>query len=606
MALALWLLVAGAGCAGAPHAAAPAWLTDPEVARAWATLYRGGLDEAEATFTAWREGDGARTSEGLLGGLTVAMMRRDEAEMRRLLDQVAEVIEERPEVLIVAANVALSLDSPGPYIGLVEQACALTEGRADVDDTRQICAGLALHRAAPTGAECARGCEQGASVPMGLVGSVPVVMLSVQGQPPAPFIIDTGASTSVVTPAYASRIGLNPLEATDFTVLSSGGAIPTRYALASIAVGEELTLASVPVALLELPIDGVAGILSPQDSLRDFVVTLDFRAMRFGVEPSAGAASPGEGWVEFPMIRRDGNPYLMVQVGDRPERPMLVDTGASHTRLEARLEAMGSPLERSGQTVSLSAGGEVKTWTTSGSVQARSGDLVWTMEQPRIYEPVDIGPARNLGRFGLLGMDMFIGRALRLDVQRRTLGVHRSARLAPWAAGSYRTLRVWGSQLPQPFEVREEVIASEGGVVTLDVLIKRPDAPRYFRIETPDTWSSRGAWMATRPVKALWDLSSGQPVEEEARKAVLLWLPAMIPFETSGAPTVAIEPMTIDGEERICARLEMGAVARLAQGGSTQARARFWECAGSPWRSARMEVVDAATGELLWGFEQVP
>ncbi|MEO1272254.1 MAG: aspartyl protease family protein, partial [Myxococcota bacterium] len=525
-------------------------------------------------------------------------------QMHALLDEV-DNHRDRPGLLLVAANVVLSLDDPSPYIGLVEQACALTERQENIDRTRQICASLALHRAAPGGASCARGCDQPWSLPMGIVSSVPVVMVSLQGQPPAPFIIDTGASTSVVTPAYAAQVGLNPLEQTDFTVLSSGGGIPTRYALASLTLGGGLTLASVPVALVELPINGIAGIISPQDAFQHFVVELDFRGMSLGLTPREEAKPLGQEWVEFPLIRRDGNPYLMVQVGDRPERPMLVDTGASHTRLELRLEQMGSRLERRGQTVSLSAGGEVKTWMTSGSVSARAGNLVWTMDEPRIYQPVHAGPIRNLGRFGLLGMDMFIGRALVLDVHRRTLAVHRTARLEPWSVGSARTLDVRGALVEHPFSVHEEVTAAQAGQVDLDVQITRPNRSSHFRITTADTWASRGAWMATRPVEGLWDLSSGTATPQDPTKAQEFWLPALVPFRTMGAPTVSVETLDLGNATQVCSRLEMEAEVVDAQR-TIPARAAFWECTGTPWRSAQMEVTEAGSGKLLWGFVQRP
>lgn len=124
------------------------------------------------------------------------------------------------------------------------------------------------------------------SVPIESVGSHLLVAARVNDGELARLLIDTGASTTVITPALAARVGLSvPATAVRWPITVAGGgriSIPS-VRLASLSVGdarvEDIDVGVYDLAPHRLGVDGILG----QSFLGHFTVTIDRDARRLGL-----------------------------------------------------------------------------------------------------------------------------------------------------------------------------------------------------------------------------------------------------------------------------------------------------------------------------------
>jgi len=156
--------------------------------------------------------------------------------------------------------------------------------------------------------------------------ALPVVLASIDGGPPRPFVLDTGAATSFL-PAGAQ-------------------APPGSTTLRSLRVGG-LTFRDVPAQRAELPADfPAAGILSPQQAFRGALVELDGRALALrlyrDLDEAGWRAQVGEP-VHAVALRwaEDGTPVVDASVAGRP-LALRLDLGAGACTLpRVELDRLG-------------------------------------------------------------------------------------------------------------------------------------------------------------------------------------------------------------------------------------------------------------------------
>jgi hypothetical protein len=149
----------------------------------------------------------------------------------------------------------------------------------------------------------------------------------VNGAEEACFVVDTGASISVLRPEYAQRLGITALPGTEYSLNSPAGWVETGLAQVHLRLGDA-EVDDVAVALLDLPLPGVVGILSPQSALGDCLVALSFRdwTLRASLSGPEPLSLP-----ELPLVLGDGRPQLRV-AGPTPfQRFFTLDTGAEQS-----------------------------------------------------------------------------------------------------------------------------------------------------------------------------------------------------------------------------------------------------------------------------------
>ena len=203
--------------------------------------------------------------------------------------------------------------------------------RLDWLPVRRLCRGALM---------CVVGVATGAAAaeyPIEIAGQVILVKTTVNGSGPFTFILDTGATETVVTPPTARRAGI------------AGGAEPglVGHGRARVVAVGEVAVTNLPVLIVDPPqalslrldkginYGGILGytFLSPQ------VTTIDYRQKWIAFAPAAAASAgnprlaAGGGASEVPFVLRDHLIHVAAFVNGRGPLTFLLDTGSAEVVL---------------------------------------------------------------------------------------------------------------------------------------------------------------------------------------------------------------------------------------------------------------------------------
>lgn len=560
-----FLLVA---CASVPPTATHPPLGDD----VWLELQQFGDTHAAAqTFARWHE---EGRMEGRIGAMTIAMIEGDMGELATLAEDLDTSTLE--PTLVARAALALGELRPvspqGIQLGL--QCCALVEDASD-EETRlaavEACSFARLSQANARLDECTVGCESEHSFPLLFASSLPVVHARINGSDTSPFIVDTGASITVITRQFAQAHGIEAVEGTVHYAGSPGGLLEVHRAMVDVQVGE-LGVERVSAIIVDLPIDFIGGIISPQSTWRSMVTEFDFRTMRLHVSPVARAA---DGMVDLPLVFSERIPFLRAAIGGRRAVPILLDTGASGTSLFSSWEALaGDAIERGNETrVSGAGGGSARAWNTSGSFEAQAGALRWSVHQPTIAERGDSESVhREIRYWGLIGMDLMMGRRVQLDMNEHVLRISGDQLLPSWPVGSTTRYRIeaqaWSDDIVLTERVMERERSEEGTeLVTIDVTYSG-EREGHFRFQMADRWDTRGTWLISRPALRMWDVGDdGSLTEVVPEERAQRWLSVFVPFQTDGEGVeMRFLPVEREGQEPVsCTEISVPAAAAVGE-----------------------------------------
>ncbi len=177
---------------------------------------------------------------------------------------------------------------------------------------------------------CARSPSKGPLQLRQLPSRQVLVPVSINGTPAVPFILDTGAGGTVITPATRARLGLSP--AGDDVVVGADGveSLAKTYRLASVRVGAEETR---DVNAAEDPLDDVlaidrtiGGVLG-RDVLGGYDIELDFEHKTMRLSRPAGATRAGT--IALPFHELPSGLFTVDATLDGTPVQAVVDLGAS-------------------------------------------------------------------------------------------------------------------------------------------------------------------------------------------------------------------------------------------------------------------------------------
>ncbi len=155
--------------------------------------------------------------------------------------------------------------------------------------------------------------------------ALPIVPVTIDGKSAA-FVLDTGAETTLITPAAAGRLGLS-LVASDHKSYDAHGAVRRVLGIASL---KEIRLADAPLRdqqawCMDLPLpSGVDGLLS-RDAFADLVLAIDYP--KRVVEVWKGELPPPDGSRVLPVGVHSANAVRIPLTLDGVESWFMVDTG---------------------------------------------------------------------------------------------------------------------------------------------------------------------------------------------------------------------------------------------------------------------------------------
>lgn len=190
------------------------------------------------------------------------------------------------------------------------------------------------------------------SVPLKIDGSGAIVVaVTINGQGPFAFLLDTGSNRSAVSSDLASRLSLAAVART-LTVTSTGTQAQQVVKLDRIAVGSVerigLLASVVPVTQLKTAAPGVDGVVG-QDFLSASDYTLDYRRKRLtwtAVGPQADSQD-----VRLILVKREGR-FLVELLQDGKAVRFVPDSGAAGfvifergDRVPVSIEEMGAGVE---------------------------------------------------------------------------------------------------------------------------------------------------------------------------------------------------------------------------------------------------------------------
>jgi predicted aspartyl protease len=153
--------------------------------------------------------------------------------------------------------------------------------------------------------------------------------VKVNGQGPFKFVVDTGATLSVLSPHVAAKLGLTPNA--DSSVLLSGvtgSAIVGTVHVQSLEVGD-LVMRDLTLPVIGATMNGVDGILGVE-GFEDLRLTVDFVHDRIKIERSQGQRAPRGYYTLSARIRHGRLLVVDAAVGQIPVQAV-IDTGADGT-----------------------------------------------------------------------------------------------------------------------------------------------------------------------------------------------------------------------------------------------------------------------------------
>lgn len=169
-------------------------------------------------------------------------------------------------------------------------------------------------------------------VPFEITNNLVILQGSINGSKPLAFILDTGASTTVISDSRARELGLKLEGKTDAT--TQGGSIEASFVkgvslnLSGVEFSE-MTLAAISLSGLEAglgrKVDGILG----YEIFNRFVVEIDYASKAVTFYEPQGYEYSGRGEV-IPISIEDNTPFVVGRItGSKTiEGSFLIDTGA--------------------------------------------------------------------------------------------------------------------------------------------------------------------------------------------------------------------------------------------------------------------------------------
>lgn len=293
------------------------------------------------------------------------------------------------------------------------------------DPTGRSCADAELHaRALPA----RQLLLPGPRVEVPLARGVPVpLVLGQAGERSVGFVIDTGASETVISTSLARELGLELTQAAFPVGVAAGGG----RAAAHLAIVPELRLGSavvraLPVMVIDLPeLErlNIHAILSPQQAFAGASVTLDFGRDLLTLAAEAPATPPGARTVKVPYLLAGFDLAVLARVGDGPPALFGVDTGmpsAYSLSGDYPCSALAAP------AIPLAGAGGKAVGSLVAARPVELGGLVLTPTAEAVR--TEMAGGRAVGLAGLLGNGLWKRGVLTLDTTGQTLTLSLPAR----------------------------------------------------------------------------------------------------------------------------------------------------------------------------------
>jgi predicted aspartyl protease len=248
-----------------------------------------------------------------------------------------------------------------------------------------------------------------------------VVPLDVDGQAGMPFIVDTGASATVMTPRAIAAARLRRVAGDDEAIGAAGVAVPgAAYAIGRLRAGaaEVVGLRVVETSLDALADDRIAGVLG-RDFLGRFRVEIDLASALLRLHDPASPPAASGAALSFRDLE-EGLIGLDVRLNGSPVGAVL-DLGAEATIVNRQAATRAGVSAGARLGVAMGVGGAAAPVSAVRFRRVQIGSATLT---DRTLYVGDLPVFEQLGMRGaamILGLDLLAGGVIDVDYRRRRL-----------------------------------------------------------------------------------------------------------------------------------------------------------------------------------------
>lgn len=234
------------------------------------------------------------------------------------------------------------------------------------------------------------------------------VPVKVNGQGPFPFDLDTGASTTTLTPQLAERLGITTRPGDRPEARGIGGGIPTEYADATIGVGS-LQFEKDEVYVLDINAimknavgrDGVLGFTT----LKHCTMSLSYNKQRFKLNRTDSEPPPNDiDLSPFEYIKGSHLVGVPVHINGQGPHNFVVDTGAGNTVMTTKLAELLGIEVKAVHGLVRGVGGDVEL-KLAGLESLSVGSAQITNSQVVVLDLRKVSPKGDLIEYGIIGYD---------------------------------------------------------------------------------------------------------------------------------------------------------------------------------------------------------
>lgn len=231
------------------------------------------------------------------------------------------------------------------------------------------------------------------------------IPVSVNGQGPFSFVLDTGASVTTVGKRKAEELGIKTREGSRSEARGIGGGIPVQYADVEVGIAS-LKFEKDEVYVLDFDAifqghgsrDGVFGFTT----LKHCTMSLSYKNESFKLHK--GKSQRNLDWIPFEYIKDSHLIGLPVHIDENGPYTFVLDTGAGGTVMDPTLaKKLGLDIQPV-QGIARGLGGDVQL--KMASINSLSvGSAMLTNNQVVILDMTKVSPKGKLIENGIVGYD---------------------------------------------------------------------------------------------------------------------------------------------------------------------------------------------------------
>ena len=231
------------------------------------------------------------------------------------------------------------------------------------------------------------------------------VPVSVNGEGPFSFNLDTGASTTTLSKSLAEQLGITTRESNRPDARGIGGGIPTEFADASVSLGT-LQFDEDEVYVLDLEAilrgagnrDGVLG----YTTLKHCTMSLSYSKQRFKL--SKGNSALDLNWSPFEYIKDSHLVGVPVHINGKGPYDFVLDTGAGNTVVTPEMAELIGLDAKPVHGIARGVGGDVQLELAAVESVA-VGDSEISNTQVVVLDLSKVSPKGKLIEHGIIGYD---------------------------------------------------------------------------------------------------------------------------------------------------------------------------------------------------------